>query len=78
LLGNPTLESVTVVVIGGQGESVTIPPRSQVAVGLDRGPLRVQGSGFLAAVEVLAKSGYSVIQPTEMRNLGERVEVRVR
>jgi len=78
LLGNPTLEAVTVVVIGTEGQSVTIPPRSQQAVGLDRGPLRIQGTGFLAAVEVLASSGYAVIQLTEMRNLGERIEVRVR
>lgn len=78
MLANPTLEPVTVVVVGVDSASVTLDPRSQIAVGIDRGPLRIQGLGFLAAVEILAQSGYAVIQPTEMRNLGESIEVLVR
>lgn len=78
LLANPTLEPVTVVVVGEVSASFTIPARSQLAVPIERGPLRVQGRGFLAAVEISSKAGYAVIQPTEMRNLGESIEVSVR
>lgn len=78
LLGNPTLETFTVVVVGEQSASVTLPARSQVAVPIERGPLRVQGIGFLAAIEILSKAGYEVVQPTEMRNIGESIEVSVR
>lgn len=78
LLGNPTLEPVNVVVTGTQSSSVTIPARSQIPVAIERGPIRVQGTGFLAAVAVLSKAGYAVIQPSEMRNLGESIEVTVR
>ena len=78
LLGNPTLETFTVVVVGEQSASVTLPARSQVAVPIERGPLRVQGTGFLAAIEILSKAGYEVVQPTEMRNIGESIEVSVR
>ena len=69
---------MTVVVVGEQSASVTLPARSQVAVPIERGPLRVQGTGFLAAVEILSKAGYEVVQPTEMRNIGESIEVSVR
>ncbi len=78
LLGNSTLETVTVVVAGEQSASVTLPARSQVAIPIERGPLRIQGMGFLAAIEILSKAGYAVIQPTEMQNLGESIEVSVR
>ncbi len=78
VLGNPTLETFTVVVVGEQSASVTLPARSQVAVPIERGPLRVQGTGFLAAIEILSKAGYEVVQPTEMRNIGESIEVSVR
>ena len=79
VLTNPATESVSVTVTQrNQQRSVRLPARSVRVVELVAGtPVTVRPSGSVHAALQLIGAGYAVVQPTENRNLGSSVVVRV-
>jgi hypothetical protein len=79
VLTNPSTESISVTVTQrNQQRSVRVPARSVRVLGLIAGnPVRVQPGGSVHAALQLIGAGYAVVQPTENRNLGSSVVVRV-
>lgn len=78
LISNPGLDPIAVVIESTTKQAVSVPARSSLVVPVERGPLQIAGSGFMASLHVLSNAGYAVIQPTEMRNIGESIRVLVR
>ncbi|NBU23033.1 MAG: hypothetical protein EBS38_03845 [Actinobacteria bacterium] len=78
VLANPSLTPIDVVVSSGTSQQLRLEPRSQQIIAVSRGELSISGSGFLASLHILSGAGYAVIQPLEMQNLGESIEVLVR
>jgi len=81
VLTNPSNELTTVTVTvtqRNQQRSVRLPARSVRVVELVAGsPVTVRPSGSVHAALQLFGAGYAVVQPTENRNLGSSVVVRV-
>jgi hypothetical protein len=79
VLTNPAAESVSIgVTQRNQQRSVRLPARSVRVVELVRGsPVTVSPSGSVHAALQLVGVGYAVVQPTENRNIGSSVVVRV-
>lgn len=79
VLTNPATATITVAVTqGNQQRTVVLPARSVRVVELATGnPVAVEPSGAIHAALQLVGSGYAVVQPTENRNFGSSVAVRV-
>jgi hypothetical protein len=79
VLTNPMTESVTVAVTQrNQQRTVALPARSVRVIELVGGnPVTVDPSGSVHAALQLIGAGYAVVQPTENRNFGSSVVVRV-
>lgn len=77
-IANPGLESINLNIETATSQAVSVAGRSSTLIPVERGPLKIAGSGFMASLNVLSNAGYAVIQPTEMRNIGESIQVLVR
>ncbi len=78
VIANPGLEPINLIIESSTSQRVSVPGRSSLLVPIERGPLKIAGSGFMVSLNVLSNAGYAVIQPTEMRNIGESIQVFVR
>ncbi len=78
VIANPGLEAINLVIESSISQAVSVPARSSLVIPIDRGALKIAGSGFMASLNLLSPAGYAVIQPTEMRNIGESIRVFVR
>lgn len=78
VISNPGLEPINLIIESSTSQEVSVAGRSSLLVPIERGPLKIAGSGFMASLNVLSNAGYAVIQPTEMRNIGESIQVFVR
>lgn len=78
-IANPAAESMTVIIQGPENQSAVIPGFGQVAVAVKPGSYLISGPNtFHALLSIKNSTGYTTIAPTQMRNFGEELEVRVR
>jgi len=79
VLANPAADSITVAVTQrNRQRTVRLPPRSVRVIEVGAGnSVTLRPSGSVHAVLQLVGSGYAVVQPTENRNFGSSVVIRV-
>ena len=80
VLANPTEDPINVSVLtSGQYQSVTIASKSQIRLEAGVPEVKVQSANsFMATLQIISESGYSVITPKENINLGSDLQILVR
>lgn len=80
VVANRASEPITLSLMnGGSYTSLTIPAQSQIRTKVLYPLAQLQSeSNFMATLQILSKTGFAVINPTENQNLGSDLEIEIR